>query len=241
MARAAGWEESSLHAGRFQLLAIHPVPQPVEEIAVFIEGDGLAWLDASTPSTDPTPVAPIALQLALVDPHAIAVYLARPCQFSVTHLADQCVQSDWTSARYSEEVIAATDQAVGELKLRFSAKRVKLVGYSGGGAVAALVAARRTDVSQLVTVAAVLDHQRWTQELGLSPLSKSLNPVDQWTALRTVPQVHFVGGNDSVTGAAALNGYLDLFAPHQQPTLVVLPQFTHQCCWIEAWKVLSPL
>ncbi len=241
VASSAGWDVSTLRADRFHLMALHPVPQPVEEVAVFVEGDGLAWLNAGTPSTDPTPVTPVALHLAIAEPHATAVYLARPCQFSMPDVAGQCTQSDWTSARYSGEVIAAMDQAISELKLRFSAKRVKLVGYSGGGAVAALVAARRTDVSQLVTVAAVLDHQQWSQELHLSPLSKSLNPADQWTVLQKVPQVHFVGGNDGVTGASGVGGYLARFAPQQQPRVVVIPHFTHQCCWSEAWIQISPL
>lgn len=35
---------------------------------VYIEGDGLAYLDARTPSTDPTPADPLALRLAAADP-----------------------------------------------------------------------------------------------------------------------------------------------------------------------------
>jgi len=39
-----------------------------------------AWLAVPRPSQDPTPVDPLALRLALVQPTGNAAYLARPCQ-----------------------------------------------------------------------------------------------------------------------------------------------------------------
>lgn len=241
LARSAGWHASTLHAGRFDILALHPAPHPVEDIAVFIEGDGLAWLNINTPSTDPTPQSSVALQIALSETHQVAIYLGRPCQYVQERLAQQCTRRDWTNARYSAEIVLAMDQSISELKARFQAQHLSLVGYSGGGAIAALVAARRQDVRQLVTVAAVLDHTQWTQSNSLTPLTDSLNPADFWTDLRKIPQIHFIGGQDAVTGAAGLIGYLQRYPKAQQPHVVQIKDFSHQCCWSEVWKYISPL
>ena len=52
-----------------------------EEVVVYIEGDGLSWIDRFTPSSDPTPKNPLAFKLAKLDPNQNVIYLARPCQY----------------------------------------------------------------------------------------------------------------------------------------------------------------
>lgn len=240
LARSAGWQATTLHVGRFEVLSLHPEPSPTEEIAVFIEGDGLAWLNVTTPSPDPTPVTPVALQMALAEPHRLAVYLGRPCQYMPEQLASRCTREDWTAGRFSAEIVTAMNQAVDQLKARFQAQRVRLVGYSGGGAIATLLAARRQDVTQLVTVASVLDHVGWTQSQHLSPLRASLNPADAWETLRTTPQIHFIGAQDEVVGMTGLSGYLRRFPADQQPRVMQIDEHSHLCCWASAWKSLSP-
>jgi pimeloyl-ACP methyl ester carboxylesterase len=253
LAAAAGWQASKLKAGRFTLLALHPLPpaplspstasRPAKELAIFIEGDGLAWLNTTTPSLDPTPRNPAGLRMALAETRRTAVYLARPCQYTASPEAERCTVKDWTAARFSLEMVTAMDQAVSQLKQAFGAERLVLVGYSGGGAIAALLAARRTDVSRLVTVAAVLDTAAWTQQQGVSPLDASLNPADEWRSLRGLPQLHFVGGQDNQTGRAAVQPFVDRFARSQSPSVIRVveePAFTHACCWAEEWPRLSP-
>ena len=63
---------------------------------------------------------------------------------------------------------------VDALKRDAGAAKVILVGYSGGGAIAVLLAARRLDVAGVITVSADLDLAYWTQRDGLAPLSGSL-------------------------------------------------------------------
>lgn len=239
LAAPYGWQASTLAAGDFRLLALHPAPRASPELTVFIEGDGLAWLDPRTPSADPTPLDPLALRLALAEPHRPSAYLARPCQFDAPLAAGHCRVAHWTQARYSPEVIAAMDQGLSQLKQLFGAERLRLVGYSGGGTVAALLAARRRDVSVLVTVAAVLDHEAWTRAQGISPLSGSLNPAEDWAALRGLRQIHFVGAQDRLAGRAAVQPFVDRFAAPEKPVLVEVPGFTHTCCWAENWERLS--
>eukprot|EP01031_Cornospumella_fuschlensis_P007573 gene7573-9388_t len=163
LAAGAAWQTTPIAAGRFQLLSLHPTPIPVHELAVFIEGDGYAWVDPRTPSADPTPNDPIALRLALAENRIkggrTGAYLARPCQFDPSGSPQNCRTADWTQARFSDDAVTAMNVAVGRLKQMFFAERLVLVGYSGGGAMAALLAARRDDVVLLVTVAGVLDHE----------------------------------------------------------------------------------
>jgi hypothetical protein len=105
---------------------------------------------------------------------------------------------------------------------------------------AALVAARRDDVVLLVTVAGVLDHEAWTRLHGVSPLTGSLNPADEWMALVRVRQVHLVGGRDTQTGRAAVQPFVNRYASSPKPEVIEVPDFTHACCWVENWPRLSP-
>ena len=238
LAGPAAWQALDLPAGDFTLRAYLPAaPRPTPTLTVYIEGDGLAWIGSSTPSLDPTPLNPVGLKLALRDP-APAAYLARPCQY-VGAGQGACTQKYWTGQRFAPEVIRATDQAVGQLKQRFGAERLVLVGYSGGGAVAALVAARRQDVAELITVAGNLDHRTWTERQGLTPLAGSLNPADEWRSLQTVPQRHYVGGRDRIIGEYVARAYAARFPARAAPEVIMEPEFDHHCCWVERWPALK--
>src|SRR3546814_2839304 len=63
----------------------------------------------------------------------------------------------WTSARFSDGVIVSMSDALDRLKEEAGASSLDLVGYSGGGGVAVLLAARRRDVVSIVTIAGNLD------------------------------------------------------------------------------------
>lgn len=237
LAQAAGWQSEEIAAGRFRLLSLHPPPRAVPELLIFIEGDGLAWVDAYTPSRDPTPRTPLALQLALAEPLRPAAYLGRPCQYDPQGTPQRCRSADWTSARFSGEIVAAMDAAVTRLKQRFQAPRLVLVGYSGGAAIAALLAARRQDVARLITVAGLLDHAGWTRQKRLSPLSGSLNPANAWDRLGQLEQIHYFGGQDRQTGRSSLGPVLE--NPSAKVRVVEIPDFGHDCCWVEAWPRLA--
>lgn len=231
-----GWQKLHIPADAFVLTAYVPaITKPVETLTVYIEGDGLAWLDRTQPSADPTPLNPVGLELALRHPQGAAAYLARPCQYVESSDRLNCRKDFWTSARFAPEVIAASDQAVGELMHRVGATRLILVGYSGGGAVAALVAARRNDVVRLVTVAGNLDHRVWTEMHHVAPLTGSLNAADAWPTLALIPQRHYVGGRDENVSRAVVEAYVRHFPLDQQPEIEVVPDFDHVCCWVEQW------
>lgn len=238
LAGSRGWHAIQLRTDEFILRSYLPASVlPTPTLTVYLEGDGLAWLAADTPSFDPTPLNPLSLTLALQDPGP-AAYLSRPCQFELAGNA-RCEQKYWTSHRFAPEVIGAVSQALDQLKQQFHARQLILVGYSGGGAIAALLAAQRQDIAGLITVAANLDHQAWTQQNQLTPLWGSLNPADSWPALQRVPQVHFVGGEDNQVGITAVQSYVARFPAAHKPRVVVVPGVDHQCCWTSLWPTLE--
>lgn len=237
LAASHGWQAQALRTDRFLLQAMLPPDPPAAgQLTVYIEGDGLAWLNRDTPSFDPTPITPLALQLALQDDGA-AAYLARPCQYLLA-ANPGCSQRYWTQQRFAPELIHASNQALEQLKQRFQARQLVLVGYSGGAAVAALLAARRDDVAGLITVAGNLDHAAWSSQLALTPLAGSLNAADSWAQLLRVPQLHFVGTDDRQTGMLAVAPFVQRFPPAKRPPVSLQSGFGHQCCWAANWPAL---
>ena len=236
LAEKAGWQSVRLPTGKFVLTSFVPSHTAISDtLTVYIEGDGFAWVTSSQVSTDPTPVTPVALQLALNQPSGAAAYLARPCQYVMNA---GCEKIYWTSHRFAPEVITATNLGIDALKLGFHAQKLVLIGYSGGGAVAALAAARRNDVIRLITVAGNLDHAAWTKQHHITPLSGSLNAADEWQALQYIPQMHFVGGQDKVVNREIIESYVARYPNNQQPKVHIIKDFEHQCCWAERWHEL---
>jgi dienelactone hydrolase len=229
-----GWKSHIIEGEEFDLLAFLPPQDPTQALlTIYIEGDGNAWKSRFEASDNPTPIKATALALALQHPGA--VYLSRPCQSIKGPL---CKPELWTSARFSESVINASNMAIDKLKALYQAEALQLIGYSGGGTVAALVAARRKDVKRLVTVAGNLDHRRWTKLHGVSALSTSLNPADVRQSLKTISQYHLVGQDDHIVPPQLTQGFIAEFAPTADIILHIVPDFDHHCCWQKQWLSL---
>lgn len=200
-------------------------------LRVYIEGDGRAWLTRSRPSSDPTPRRAEGFELAAADPFPAVAYLARPCQFVEDGGRRNCVTPFWTSARFSEPVVRDLSLAVDAAKAGAGADRVELVGYSGGGAIAVLLAARRGDVAGLVTVAGNLDHAWWTSLHGVSPLADSLNPMDFADRVRSVPQIHLAGAEDAVIPPAMAERFAERVGNPARTRVVVVEGMAHNGDW----------
>lgn len=241
LADGKGWEGSTIQADEFLLQVYAPAQlEPAQTLTIYIEGDGLAWINASTPSFNPTPVNPLALKLALRD-DTPSVYLARPCQYVTFDQSPKCSQKYWTGSRFAPEVVSAMNRAIDHLKLKFSSEKIILAGYSGGGAVAALVAAQRDDVDYLMTIAGNLDHVAWTTRHRLTPLNQSLNAADFSDKLQYTKQTHYVGGKDRVVGEFVARSYEAKFAGGLPESVIVMPDFDHDCCWELHWPELKRL
>jgi len=239
LAAAQGWERADHNAGGFVLRGYQRFARPgAGEVAIYVGSDGLSWIDRHTLSDDPTPLDTSVLTLAMADPSPNRAYIGRPCQFLDERALRACSPVYWSSGRFAPEVVASVAAAVDEVKRRSGAQRVRLFGYSGGAAIAALVAARRSDVAQIVTIAGVLDHVRWTTDDGVSPLSRSLNPADEAQRLQGIPQVHFVGEEDRAVPPAVAESYFARLSDKSHATLVRVPGYRHGCCWTENWREL---
>jgi hypothetical protein len=233
LAKTVNWKEYIIHTSPFTLKAYGVRKQANTKIlTIYIEGDGFAWISDDMPSNNPTPMVATSLKMAIHDQKNDAVvYLARPCQFVFNDEWKGCRSEYWTNLRFSPEVINAMNQAVDYLKKYYHAKQIVLIGYSGGGAIAALIAARRTDVVRLITVAAILDVKQWVHQENLTPLNGSLNPADAWRNLISIPQTHWVGGKDTVVPKEVAYAFAERFPATKKPTIKVISGFDHVCCW----------
>lgn len=239
LAEAAGWRWTIEPAGPFDLATAYSRRQGGDTLTAYIEGDGLAYVRPHQPALDPTPTDPVALRLALADPGTGAVaWIARPCQYTMPARGRGCKSAEWLERRYAPEVLDSIDTALNNLKHESGAEHLVLVGYSGGGAIAVLLAARRNDVTRIITVAADLDLAYWVQRDGLSPLTGSLDPADVAPRVKDIPQVHFAGSEDHVVGPDVTRAYLAHLPSGAKATLTTVPGFTHTCCWVRDWPTL---
>jgi len=239
IARAANLERRDIATRTHRLVTFERIGRPGTPLRVYVEGDGFTHVSAREPSRDPTPRNPVGLRLAAADPSANVLYVARPCQYRAPGDDPGCRTAVWTDARYGEPVIAAVAAAVDEAVRRSRAPSVEIAGFSGGGTVAALVAARRTDVTVLRTVAANLDHAAWTRHHGVTPLHASLDAADVAGALAGVPQIHFVGAEDRIVPRAVVESYVARSGSGRRCVIVeTVLGARHDEPWPALWPVL---
>lgn len=199
-------------------------------VHVYLEGDGQPWIDGRWPAKNPSSRTMTALRLMALDPHP-SIYLNRPCYGYLT-MPPHCTEELWTNARYGPEVVAAMAFALGELANRHPNKHWVLIGHSGGGTLAMLLAGRLQNVVAVVTLAANLDHRAWTEALGYLPLDRSLNPVDQSALPARLIRWHFAGGKDTQVPAQIVARAAEW---DKGSTFFLEPEFDHSCCWQTIW------
>jgi pimeloyl-ACP methyl ester carboxylesterase len=110
-----------------------------------------------------------------------------------------------------------------------------LIGYSGGGVIATLAAERMRDVKVLVTIAANLDIDAWTDYHGYDQLLESTNPASQPPLRSSLDQYHFFGADDRIVPVAIMHRFFD---KNTDSTLREISGFDHICCWEAAWTDL---
>ena len=237
----AGFERTDINTEVGRLATWHRGLDGASSIRVYIEGDGRAWKTRTRPSDNPTPKNPVGFRLALLDPGDAVVYLARPCQFLRASETTACDQRYWTSHRYSNGVVEALNAALNKLLERDTGgptAAITLVGFSGGGALAALLSARRHDVLRLVTVAGNLDTEAWAAHHSVTPLTGSLNPIDIAEETAALPQLHFVGAEDKVIPAALAHAFVAR-SGSTNAIVRIIPDIDHGCCWHQVWPRLT--
>ncbi len=179
---------------------------------VVIEGDGYAWMSPHKPSVDPTPRRPLGWKFAQSIRQDSILYLTRPCQYLDKEERQTCINTDWTNGRFASKWVDLLNHSIDIIKKQMPDKNIILVGYSGGGTMATLMATRRNDVSLLITIASPLDTDAWAKYHHVSLLDASLNPKAFQTTLETLKQIHIVGKYDDVVPKFLVYDFLSAYS-----------------------------
>jgi hypothetical protein len=234
-ARDAGYERMLLRGTEFEHVAYFKRGDAGPALHVYVEHDGTPWATPTEPAADPTPSNPLMLRLMAEDPAAV-LYLGRPCYFG-TAAAKPCEALWWTHWRYSGRVVASMDAALAAFLRRHAEfDAIELYGFSGGGVVATLMAARLPQARRLVTVAAPLDLGSWTRLHGYTPLTGSIDPLTEPPLRAGIAQLHVAGANDRVVPGFVVKPFVERQVAAEFRELA---GFDHYCCWERAWPALT--
>ncbi len=223
-AEEEGLGRSELRTSKFEH-AVYRKSGNASYQVVFIEGDGRPWNGSGmAPSRDPTPRDALAFDLMLATPSE-ALYVTRPCYFETWN--ESCLPGTWTSGRFSADVISSLAEAISAAT--DADRPLIVVGYSGGGALAILVASELERVDGVVTVAGLLDSDSWTDHHGFEPLSDSTNPASRSP---DATRIHLHGALDTVVPVELVR---EALTNAENAELRVFDQYGHVCCWRENW------
>ncbi|PIR37584.1 MAG: alpha/beta hydrolase [Alphaproteobacteria bacterium CG11_big_fil_rev_8_21_14_0_20_39_49] len=230
-------ERSLVQTDGFSVMSYQRITNPAKPANIYIEGDGFAWASAGRLSVNPTPKNPVALKLASLDKSENVIYLARPCQYVDLKSDRLCDAKFWSGSKYSKLVVDSLGQAVDNIKTYTKVDKINLIGFSGGGAIAAILAATRDDVLSFRSVAGNLDHVAFNKYHKVDQLNDSLNAADFADDLKGLPQMYLSGIDDTVVPPVIAEN----FAKKVDSTkgcveLVNLPDVTHHKGWERHWN-----
>ncbi|HTH96799.1 MAG TPA: alpha/beta hydrolase [Stellaceae bacterium] len=237
VAARAGLVHKDVPGGPFTLATWSRLTDPKAPLTVYIAGDGLAWLTVRQVSLDPTPTDPLALRLAALDPAPNVVYVARPCQYQPPPGTIACASTYWTHRIFSPEVIRSTADVIRHFADETSGG-VRLVGYSGGGALAVLVAPLIPHLIDLRTVAGNIDTVAFVQHHDVTPYGESANPADIAPQLKDLPQIHFIGARDVIVPSLISRSYARHMGASRCLAIVPVLETGHEHGWVRAWPAL---
>ncbi len=200
-------------------------------VHVYLEGDGSPWIAGAYPSADPTSRHPIMLRLMAQDP-APSLYLGRPCYLGLARRSP-CDPSLWTRARYSKRVVDSLESALRRLLPHYKTSGLVIIGHSGGGTLALLLAERFDATRAVLTLAGNLDTEAWVDYHSYRPLPDSLNPAKRSGLPTGIVEQHYVGLRDREVPLNIAERYK---AAHPLAEIILVPEFDHVCCWHQVWS-----
>jgi len=196
----------------------------------FIAGDGRSWIRAGRVSADPTPTRALAIEL-MRRADSCGFVISRPCSFGLVEIDPSCEPSVWTTRRYSEDVIRST---AGVISQELGSRRgLILVGVSGGGRIAAHVAARMPEVDAVVTLGTNLDLPGWLDHHGYTREILSYSAPIPGALRSGLISLHVVGTEDAVSPPELTRAWLE--NRPQGESLLELEGVDHGEGWIDAW------
>lgn len=225
-----GLQQSTIKTDAFDLTVFTNglVNTDASSLHVYIEGDGQPFIQKRYINRDPTSRKGVALELLALD-DTPSVLIGRPCYHQPN--ARNCQDSKWwTSHRYSQEVVDAMTQALQQLNIKHLP--TTLIGHSGGGALAMLVATEIKEITNIVTINANINPREWTQHHGYTPLFGSLNPIDYFQTIEQIHQLNLIGEQDK---NIPYSTWLKQLNKPANSEVRIIPNFTHSCCWKKLW------
>lgn len=233
LAARAGYERRVVEGAGFRHVVYAPVHRPAEpkRLHLYLDGDGTPWSAGNQVAADPTPRNPLALRLMTADP-AFSIYVGRPCYLGMAS-DDACMKDIWTTGRYSTEVVTSIASAISRVIRDIRPEEVLLIGYSGGGTLAVMLAQHIVGLAGVITVAGNLDVAAWSETHGYLPLTDSLDPAAMPPdEIRPIPFVHLVGSDDRIVPRHLTEGYA---AGRRCHAVIVREGYDHACCWEKRW------
>lgn len=239
VAHPAWMVKRTIPAAPFSLTAYERMHTRHAPANIYIEGDGKAWLSRTKISRDPTPTNPVALHVSAYDDAENVAWLARPCQYSkMLKENTRCPNTYWTNKRFAPEVLESYNKALDNIAAKYDITTFNLIGFSGGANVAAILAATRNDVVSLRTIAGNLNHVAHSRHHQVSPLNGSLNAMNYTDQLKTIPQHHFIGGQDENVTPKIIQSYLQALGTTPCAKYTIIPENEHTKGWTQKWPEL---
>jgi hypothetical protein len=210
--------------------AAQHVTSQIDELHVYLDGDGSPFINSNQPSDDPTSRQHLILDLLSKDTKP-AILLGRACYYALQESAG-CNESLWTFARYSQKIIDSLVFTLQQWLKKKSATRLVFIGYSGGGTLVTFIASYFPQTHAIITTAGNLDVQSWTDYHHYSPLLDSLNPIESAQIPSQIKQFHLAGGQDENVSPKFIQHFSDKYP---NSTFLLFENFNHTCCWVDIW------
>lgn len=225
-----GFDKKLVQAGQFHITTYQKITDPSKPYVFYIEGDGHAFQN-KRPTLDPTPNKLMMINLATSDSRANVIYIARPCQYTPKTFNPACDDiTYWTSKRLSSETVDVINTTIHKIN---GNKNFHLIGFSGGGGIAVLVAARNPNVIDIITIAGNLDTENFTTHHKVSPMKSSLNPIDFAQQINHIPQLHLSGRNDQIIPSFIAENYIK--ASSSTCVKQKIYNAEHNTGWMKLW------
>ncbi len=231
-----GFSFQTIKSKKFQHI-IYQTNKPVKDgvLHVYLDGDGTPWIRNRWIAADPTARNPLILRLMKLDTMP-SILLGRPCYYALKH-STGCNNKYWTSQRYSRVVVDSMVSVLNQWLDKHKFKKIVLIGYSGGGSLAMLMASDIQKVNKVVTIAANLDVAAWSHYHGYLPLKESLNPADEMLLSKKIKQYHFAGQDDVVVPASIIEEFTN---KQGNASFYKIAKQDHASHWESVWlNVLS--
>ncbi len=227
-----GFQKVLVKGGDFWITTYQKISDKRKPYVFYIEGDGAAFAGKYQVSRNPTPRKPMFIKLAAMDDRPNVVYVARLCQYTPTKLNPKCNTQYWTNKRMSDDTVQSLNDVINNIN---NHNKFSLIGFSGGGGIAVMIAARNSMVKDVITVAANLDHVAFTTLHNVTPMIGSLNPIDYVNQVKHIPQLHISGGKDNIVPPFIADKFVQKAASNcvkQQ----IYEETSHNHGWRKVWK-----